>query len=179
MELTPKQQKIKDNMSVETGFNNGNVFYMVAGLKDDQVGQLLEYLDEKEKRDGYCFVYLEIEKCKHGRTVKFNSHEKCYSEIADEISAMFQNVIVYWNDCWDYEGTMLCSFNGGMIAPEKVCKVKLDEDNESDDEDYFETTATVTDIQTGSKFDIGGGYIYTDERDSILELVRVTRKNVA
>ncbi len=177
MELTTKQQAILKDMSQESGYNNGHVFYMVTGLSDDQVGQLLEYLDEKEKTDFYCFVEFVIEKSKLGNTVKFDSHEKYYSEVADEISAMFPGSIVYWNDCWDYEGTMMVSLNGGMVEPKKVCYVKLEDDNETDDEEYFETTAIVTDIRTGSNFEIGGGYIYMDERESILELVKETRKN--
>lgn len=177
--MTKKQQEICKSMTGGTGFNNGHVYYMVTRLSNDQIGTLLEYLDNKEKEDMYCFCYLNIEKSKKGNTVSFHSHEKCLGEIQDEISAIFPDAVVYWNDCWDYEGTMVVSQNGAEIEPQNVCRVTLDYDNTTDDEDYFETIAIVTDDVTGANFEIGGGYIFTDERKSIYDLIRATQKKVA
>lgn len=183
LKLTPSQEAIRKNLEDDTGgYNNGHVWYMVAGLPTkERVGELLEFLDSKEKTGEYCFCELSIEGKRGSYAVSVHSHEKYLSELINELSEAFPETVVYWNDCWDYEGILVVMKNGEDIEPEEVCEVRLKEDqiaygDEEAEEPYYECTAEVTDDATGAKFEMGGGYISPDQRDAILDLCSIRRQ---
>ena len=183
--LTEMQQNMLNELAGSPGgFGNGHTFHMIAGIKEKEVGEFIEYLyllDEKYDLD-YCELSIEESKKNPSEYVfTIDAQEKYMSDAIFDISMSYPNAVCYWNDQWDYEGTMCVYKNGDILEKlKKICKIEIEDDAVNEDatfgtDTYYECTALVTDLSTNISFSIGGGCISEDQRDAIYESIKQTR----
>lgn len=172
--LTAKQEAIRKDLADDTsGFGNGHTFYMIAGLKENEVGPALEKIKEVEGKNALIFCELTIEnsQAKGEYVINIHCHEKYQTDAITDISKAFPYAVCYWNDAWDYPDYIEAFKNGEEVRLPDVCKMAIDEDFEDEENDWYECTAVVTDKASNASFYIGGGGISKDQYDNIWSMI--------
>ena len=134
-------------------YGNGHEIFHIAqdNLTKEQVSDALK---EIMGEDGWAADgYLDEKGC------HFSTEKEDIEELAMKLSAYFPDATVFGQDCWDYEGYIVCFENG---KPSRNYGSRYEDFKESgDDPDYYEIEVKIV-SSNGYYFEAGGGLVHKE-----------------
>ena len=195
--FTKKNQELYLSMHEEVnGFGNGHYYYMITNLTRENLNELLPMLKEYEGTSDYFSLGngridkgfqvisgLRLEEQSDEKyVIEFDTSNNGYTAVIEEISKTFPFAHCYYCDCWDHEEVVGCLINGEDASD--CYQVTINEMSYSEDytkEDWeehpddicYDIRGTLLDLQSGSSFEIGGGYLSLDQAQSFCDMARI------
>lgn len=117
-------------------------------------GQVTSALEKILGEDGFAADgYLDE------KGASFSTAKEDIWSLTKQLSLYFPDTTVFGQDCWDYEGHIVCFENG---EPSRNYKAEYETFEKSQDNpDYYEIEVKVT-AENGYQFDAGGGMVHKE-----------------
>ena len=157
------------------GFGNGHEWFAITGIPKDRLVDVAAALKEAEEGSfGSCETWVS-EGADGGLVLECNTAKDFDNTLLDHVrksglkedTSKPSSCAIYWQDQWDYPDNL-------ELDP-KECELSLLKvepyDIDSEGYDYWNTEITVIDNRSGAEFDLGGGYISSDQVETLLSIL--------